>query len=176
MTVGGYDGSAPQSADWDKWSIASIPFGARDTITVYTAPEDDLSQYNSDPAIPSFAAPTGDITNGVASLELDSWIMWWNSTTFSQGSTSTKGAKETCVTTNQLGTQCSTPIVINSYDASTGAFDATWDSVFIGGAFNGVFGNWHITGNMSTVPVPAAVWLFGSGLIGLFCFTRRKKA
>ena len=28
----------------------------------------------------------------------------------------------------------------------------------------------------SVVPVPAAVWLFGSGLIGLFGFARRKKA
>ena len=29
---------------------------------------------------------------------------------------------------------------------------------------------------ISTVPVPAAVWLFGSGLIGLVGFSRRKKA
>jgi len=29
---------------------------------------------------------------------------------------------------------------------------------------------------VSTVPVPAAVWLFGSGLIGLVGFARRKKA
>ena len=32
------------------------------------------------------------------------------------------------------------------------------------------------TGNVSTVPVPAAVWLFGSGLIGLIGVARRKKA
>ena len=30
--------------------------------------------------------------------------------------------------------------------------------------------------NASVVPVPAAVWLFGSGLIGLVGFARRKKA
>jgi len=30
--------------------------------------------------------------------------------------------------------------------------------------------------NISAVPVPAAVWLFGSGLIGLVGFARRKKA
>lgn len=30
--------------------------------------------------------------------------------------------------------------------------------------------------NVSTVPVPAAVWLFGSGLIGLIGFARRKTA
>lgn len=30
--------------------------------------------------------------------------------------------------------------------------------------------------SVSTVPVPAAVWLFGSGLIGLFGFARRRKS
>jgi len=34
----------------------------------------------------------------------------------------------------------------------------------------------HITAyQASVVPVPAAIWLFGSGLIGLVGFTRRKK-
>lgn len=32
------------------------------------------------------------------------------------------------------------------------------------------------SGDVSAVPVPAAVWLFGSGLIGLAGFARRKKA
>jgi len=32
----------------------------------------------------------------------------------------------------------------------------------------------QIAGNVSAVPVPAAVWLFGSGLIGLIGFARRK--
>lgn len=30
--------------------------------------------------------------------------------------------------------------------------------------------------SLAPVPVPAAVWLFGSGLIGLVCVGRRKKA
>lgn len=32
------------------------------------------------------------------------------------------------------------------------------------------------TGTISSVPVPAAVWLFGSGLVGLFGFANRKKS
>ncbi len=32
------------------------------------------------------------------------------------------------------------------------------------------------SGNVSAVPVPAAAWLFGSGLIGLVGFAKRKKA
>lgn len=37
---------------------------------------------------------------------------------------------------------------------------------------------WQLTtnANISTVPVPAAVWLMGSGLLGLMGFSRNKKA
>jgi len=34
----------------------------------------------------------------------------------------------------------------------------------------------HLAGTVSSVPVPAAVWLFGSGLLGLVGMARRKKA
>ena len=34
----------------------------------------------------------------------------------------------------------------------------------------------QLVGSASTVPVPAAVWLFGSGLVGLLGVARRKKA
>mgnify|MGYP003573512419 CR=1 FL=1 len=38
-------------------------------------------------------------------------------------------------------------------------------------------GAWAVhDGNVSPVPVPAAVWLFGSGLLGLIGMARRKKA
>ena len=37
----------------------------------------------------------------------------------------------------------------------------------------GMYGNDPV---VSAVPVPAAVWLFGSGLIGLIGIARRKKA
>jgi hypothetical protein len=36
---------------------------------------------------------------------------------------------------------------------------------------------WHLEGsveNVSAVPVPAAAWLFGSGLIAIFGISRRK--
>jgi hypothetical protein len=37
--------------------------------------------------------------------------------------------------------------------------------------------SWAVhAGNVSPVPVPAAVWLFGSGLLGLIGIARRKKA
>jgi len=38
-----------------------------------------------------------------------------------------------------------------------------------------MFGDWRTTVDMTVVPVPAAVWLFGSGLLGLAGVTRRKR-
>ena len=45
-----------------------------------------------------------------------------------------------------------------------------------GTSFDNFQSNWRLEGVMSTVPVPAAVWLFGSGLIGLAGIARRRKA
>ena len=44
-----------------------------------------------------------------------------------------------------------------------------YDPVLIGGANNIIAGT-----EVSAVPVPAAAWLFGSGLIGLIGVARRK--
>jgi len=41
---------------------------------------------------------------------------------------------------------------------------------------NSSFGSYLVRPAVSTVPIPATVWLFGSGLIGLVGFARRKKA
>lgn len=45
-----------------------------------------------------------------------------------------------------------------------------------GGSFHNFASNWRLEGTMTVVPVPAAVWLLGSGLIGLVGIARRKKA
>ena len=36
--------------------------------------------------------------------------------------------------------------------------------------------NANVVQEVSTVPLPAAAWLFGSGLIGMFGFAQRRKA
>jgi len=41
--------------------------------------------------------------------------------------------------------------------------------------FGGVFYQLHLEGRISAVPVPAAIWLFGSGLIGLAGVVRARK-
>ena len=58
-----------------------------------------------------------------------------------------------------------------SYNSSDGKFDSSnFCCDFYGYDFDGKWDNMEI----SAVPVPAAVWLFGSGLIGLVGFARRK--
>lgn len=53
---------------------------------------------------------------------------------------------------------------------------------FTGGAFTGQLSfsqdtdNLSISGDIEPVPLPAAVWLFGSGLVGLFGLSRRKRS
>ncbi len=51
-------------------------------------------------------------------------------------------------------------------------------SYFSGGtsAYEATFGTVVATESIGAVPVPAAVWLFGSGLLGLVGVARRKKA
>jgi len=44
-----------------------------------------------------------------------------------------------------------------------------------GAGFPGITMQWIIEGTATVVPVPAAAWLFGSGLLGLIGIARRKK-
>lgn len=147
MTVGGFDGTAPTSADFGATSIAIFSFDTFGNVAVYTSATDDINT--------GFVAPTGDITTGVLVLELDAWTAWWNGSIFNQGSTSTKGATETCATGADFVTRCSTPVVVDSYNATTGDFAAHWDSVVVGGSFNGGLGNWTITGKITIFSPPA---------------------
>ena len=75
--------------------------------------------------------------------------------------------------------------VVNIWDANGDSIDVEGDGVsglaMIDGAFMGFNANFSVNGatsevNPAAVPVPAAVWLFGSGLVGLAGVARRRKA
>jgi hypothetical protein len=74
-------------------------------------------------------------------------------------------------------TQDATDLVLSGSGTITGnGFDATegtWE--FTGQTASNITFSWS-SSNATVVPVPAAVWLFGSGLIGLVGVARRKKA
>ncbi len=113
----------------------------------------------------SYAAPTADISNCVGtsctlSVDLNSWEVMWNGTAFQQGP-------------RPVDTGPFVPAV-GTYNTATRAYSLTWTSQIDGGPFNGVIGHWHLEGTVAPVPLPGAVWLLGSGLLGLLGLARRK--
>ena len=164
MTVGGYDGGDPVSSDMAQNSIGYIQFLTFGPMTFSTREQ---------PWVDVYRPLTGDITNGALTLDLDAWTVWYS------GSVMNQGANDTCIFADFITVFediCSRGAAVTTYDATSGAFTASWDSVFVGGSFPDSVGTWSITGNVSAVPVPAAVWLFGSGIVGLIGAARRKKA
>ena len=72
----------------------------------------------------------------------------------------------------------STPFDSGLYDTSTGEFELIWTNQIGYGQFSAdiiVSLSGYLT-TVSAVPVPAAVWLFGSGLLALVGFARRRVA
>ena len=100
-------------------------------------------------------------------LDFSGWEWTWNLQTWNLGSGAWDGnpngvALMTCENDCANG------------DAYSLTYSATFPSTPFG--LEGVQYSLSLTGVISSVPVPAAIWLFGSGLLGLVGMARRKKA
>ena len=60
----------------------------------------------------------------------------------------------------------------------TGSYTLSWNATYANcDGFGGdCQGQWNLTGAASAVPVPAALWLFASGLVGLGGAMTRRRA
>lgn len=98
---------------------------------------------------------------GSATLDMTGWTVNWNGGDIDMG-------------------QGAAAILSCGVDCATGdSFVLDYSAVVPDGGFAGVAYQLHLTGTVggsSAVPVPAAVWLFGSGLLGLVGVARRRKA
>jgi hypothetical protein len=130
------------------------------------------------------SAITGSTTAG---LDFSGWSVTWNGI----GDIPMGGGFQDCGTSTDGICQTGTfPDVAGTYNNGTGIATFTWNGVD-GGAytldyqgivpqgdpsnFGGVLYGLHLEGTVSVIPVPAAAWLFGSGLIGLAGVARRRR-
>jgi hypothetical protein len=66
-------------------------------------------------------------------------------------------------------------LATGTFNEQTGAFHIAWDHVYdLPGDFVGI-GNFSLQGSANPIPLPAAVWLFGTGVIALAGIARHRK-
>lgn len=101
------------------------------------------------------------VTANGATLDMSGWGWTWNGI---PGIPLVQQGAATMVCT--AGTSCS--------DTSSYTLDAAFH--FNGAGFTTAPYVLHLEGHISSVPLPAAAWLFGIGLLGLSGISRRKKS
>jgi hypothetical protein len=123
------------------------PGGLRPYINTYTAAASPQPGADANGPYP---IPHGlfDNTAGTTTFDISAWHLNMWGVDYEQGS-----ANATLTTSNCVGSTCD--------------YTLAWQKPFGKGPFDGYVATWQLTGTVSAVPVPAAVWLLGSGLVGL---------
>lgn len=75
-----------------------------------------------------------------------------------------------------MGTGAAAVVTCTASCGNGDRYSLDYTAIVPSGGFKGVAYQLHTEGTISAVPVPAALWLFGSGLLGLVGVARRKKS
>lgn len=127
-------------------------------------------------------APTGGTTNGV---DMSGWAVYWNGLNIPMGT----GAwtPQNCATLGCSGMTFSDGVATLVWDGLADSAYSLWYTATVPpgdpSGFGGVQYMLHLEGIVTSVtivdpppvPVPAAAWLFGTGLLGLLGVARRRR-
>lgn len=133
-------------------SIAAFNFGSA-WVNTFTAPSSTQTGVGGGGLAPVF---TGTLTDGAFTMDMSSFFANWNGTDFNQGNTSVAGTLSNCSLTG-----C---------DYTMG-----WQSLIVGGSFNGNIGTWALSGTIAAVPEASTYGMMIAGL-GLVGFVARRRA
>ena len=110
------------------------------------------------------ATTVSNAVGSTADVDMTGWSVFWNSIDIPMGAGASGGVGAVV-----CGVDCA---VGDSFSLDYLATVPTGDP----SGFGDVNYQLHLEGTVAAVPVPAAVWLFGSGLLGLAGVARRRKA
>lgn len=149
--------------------LASVPYYLDGTEVT---PFDSVWLFLGEEGAHQSTSPTNilsDDGNGNVQLDFSGWGAAWNGNTIGLGGDSVNFASETGSATLTCGVDCANG---DSFTLDYAAHVSLNDP----SGFGGVYWNIHLEGTISSIPVPAAVWLFGSGLVGLAGVACRRRA
>jgi len=159
--VGGYIGNggggiAPAVQDPD--SIVGLQWSGFQ-INTYTAASNLGDDFTTAGTLTGGPVPTGvlDDVAGTISMDLSSFFANWGDNDFQAGVANAGAAGG----------------FTGDWNPTTGAFTLAWTGPAAGGPWVGIQTQWVLTGTAVAVPVPAAIWLVGTGLVGVAGVARR---
>lgn len=175
---GGIKVGATQGLPAGVFSHTGLPYGG--TSTSDTGAIDTGWGFFGNTGLHFTASPTNIVSGGGNSgSTLDfSGLRWtWDGTTANVGGglQIVTGSKGSTTYNNGSGLATITCSTVSCSNSST--FTLDYSAIIPAGdpsSLGGIAYGMHLTGQVSTVPVPAAAWLFGSGLAGLMSAARRR--